>query len=197
MKKYILLCKIQPIIIKLFIGQNAVDKQIKKENPKRELLPITIFLTGNTQVGKSSIYNKLQNLFWEEIIFHPDQISKNEIYKNLQYSNKLKCKYNSILHFCSVLKILKRNRPTYDDRTEEILENILNGSLEYLNSNNKSFWTSEVAEVISKVSQDEKFQEILKSRHKFDIMDSAEYMIKRAKHFDEEYVTEMDILRFD
>jgi hypothetical protein len=104
------------------------------------------------------------------------------------------CRENIIIHFKSAFEIFNKNRPTYDTKTENILNSILAINVDFFNLN--SFWSLDVANVISKVSQEEKFQEILKDRHKHNLGDSTDYFLNRAKYFGEEAsATRMDYLR--
>jgi hypothetical protein len=175
------------------MGQDQQDS--KPENSNKTLKPITIILTGCKNVGKSTIFKQFEFLFWDQKV--------KTVYSRLDCSNdevklffKNHCRENIIIHFKSVLEIFEKNsRPTYDTKTEEILNSILGINMYFFNIN--LFWTSDVVEVILRISQEEKFQEILKNRHKYDIGDSTEYLLKRTKYFDEQSsTTRMDYMRY-
>jgi energy-coupling factor transporter ATP-binding protein EcfA2 len=165
------------------MGQQQLCKtntKLKKEIIQTKVdHTIIIILLGTGEVGKSTILKRIEYLF-------PDE------YTNYltQHCN---CKLDVLVHFKSVLRNFNKIRPTYDDKTEEILEKLMQNP-DYIEV---SQWNSEYANVICEISKEEKFQNILSSRHLNEIGDSADYMLKRAKYFDTEPTTRMDELRFD
>jgi GTPase SAR1 family protein len=166
------------------MGQRHLTKTRSKI--KQEIIqtkvdhPIIIILLGTGEVGKSTIFKRIENLFSNQ---HPKYFPRN-----------INCKYDVLLHFKSVLNEFNNYRPTYDDKTEQILDSILHFDGDVFKTD--SIWTNEVADIICEISKEEKFQNILSARHRNDIGDSAEYMIKKAKYFNSESNTMMDELRF-
>jgi hypothetical protein len=161
--------------------------EFSNKNPKT----ITIILTGCKNVGKSTIFKQFEFLFWNQKV---KTIRCSSEHMKLYFKDH--CRENIIIHFKSAFEIFNKNRPTYDAKTENILNSILAINVHFFNFN--SFWSSDVANVISKVSQEEKFQEILKDRHKYNLGDSTDYLLKRVNYFNEEAATKrMDYLRFE
>jgi GTPase SAR1 family protein len=170
------------------MGQTS-HKQEKIET-KKNSKTITIVLTGTGKVGKTTIFKQFEFLFFEQFM----QQKTKDNYESMELKNKYFCRMNTLLHFQKVLEIFnKSKRPIYDFKTEQMLNFILSINI----YSTKSYWNSDVAEFIARVSQEETFQEILKNKHKYNLGDSTDYLLKRVKHFDSESPTiRMDYLRF-
>jgi hypothetical protein len=168
---------------------NGSSHKEEKIETKKNSKTITIIFTGNRKVGKTTIFKQFEFLFFEQFM---QQKTKNKESMELWYTYY--CRINTIFHFQKVLEIFNKNkRPIFDFKTEQTLNFISSISRHSI----ESYWNSDIAEVIARVSQEETFQEILKNKHKYNLGDSTDYLLKRVKHFENESSTiRMDYLRF-